>query len=182
MLKPIIFVLASIGIIAVSRRSLRDFRSHGFYRFFAIEFLVILILLNANDWFSDPFSLAHVASWLLLIGSFFLAVHGFHLLLIVGKPSGKDDGTATLGFENTTTLVTVGAYRYIRHPLYGSLLLFGWGTFLKSVSFVTLALIILVSGFLIATAKAEEKENLQRFGIGYGTYTKKTKMFIPFFF
>jgi protein-S-isoprenylcysteine O-methyltransferase Ste14 len=36
-----------------------------------------------------------------------------------------------------------------------------------------------VLSFLIATALAEEKENLARFGDEYSRYRKSTKMFIP---
>ena len=37
-------------------------------------------------------------------------------------------------FESTTTLVTAGAYRYIRHPLYESGLMLAWGAALKAPS------------------------------------------------
>jgi protein-S-isoprenylcysteine O-methyltransferase Ste14 len=36
--------------------------------------------------------------------------------------------------EKTTILVTTGAYRYIRHPLYSSLLFLAWGIFFKAPS------------------------------------------------
>ena len=103
-----------------------------------------------------------------------LAAHGFYLLRMVGRPKS--------GIENTTTLVMLGAYKYIRHPLYASLLLFGWGTFFKDVSLLTGILAMATSAFLVATARAEEVENLRKFGDDYVAYTKTTKMFIPFLF
>lgn len=36
--------------------------------------------------------------------------------------------------------------------------------------------------FLVATAKVEETENLNRFGVDYADYMKKTRLFIPFLF
>ena len=126
MLRVVVFALASVAIAFVSWPSLRDRRSHGFYRFFAFESILVLFLLNVGYWFSDPFSARQIVSWALLIASLFLVVEGFRLLRAVGKPAGP--------VEATTTLVKQGVYRYIRHPLYSSLLLLGWGIFLKRPS------------------------------------------------
>lgn len=181
--KLIIFVIASAGIIFISRASLRNPRCHGFFRFFTFESILAIILLNTEYWFTEPFSAAHIVSWLLLFFSLFLAAHGFYLLRVIGKPARESrPTTANFRFENTATLITVGAYKYIRHPLYCSLLLLGWGAFLKKPTFLTVCLILATSAFLFATAKVEEKENLRRFGIDYAEYMKRTKMFIPFLF
>jgi len=84
-----------------------------------------------------------------------------------------------LGFENTANLVTIGAYKYIRHPLYSSLLLMDWGIFFKHKTWLSGFLALGLTAFLIATAKAEEKENLTRFGDEYFPHLKTSKMFIP---
>ncbi len=44
---------------------------------------------------------------------------------------------------------------------------------------MSVSLALVITAFLIATAKAEEKENLARFGEEYSRYLKGTKMFIP---
>ena len=172
--KLIIFAVVSAGIVHVSWNSLRNLRSHGFFRFFAFESLLVLILLNLAHWFRDPFSALQIVSWLLLLPSLILAVHGFHLLRVIGRPEGE--------IEDTTTLVTLGAYKYIRHPLYASLLLLGWGAFLKDPSLPGGILILTACAFLTATARVEEAENLDKFGADYVAYMKTTKMFIPFLF
>ena len=64
--------------------------------------------------------------------------------------------------------------------MYGSLLLLCWGFFTKQPSWVGGALAVLASAFLVATSRAEEKENLNYFGDAYGEYMKRTKMFLPF--
>jgi protein-S-isoprenylcysteine O-methyltransferase Ste14 len=133
-----------------------------------------LAILNATVWFRNPFSAAQVFSWISLIASAFLAVHGFTLLRKIGRPQGN--------FEATTRLVTSGAYRYIRHPLYASLLLLGLGTMLKQVTLLTALLGAVCTAALYATAKVEEAENLQRFGDDYAAYMRRTRMFIPFVF
>jgi protein-S-isoprenylcysteine O-methyltransferase Ste14 len=85
-----------------------------------------------------------------------------------------------LAFEKTTQLVTTGIYRYIRHPLYSSLLLLAWGIFFKAPSFAGGTLAALAAIFLVYTAKADERECVQFFGEEYLEYMKRTKRFIPF--
>ena len=173
-IKLAILVVVSVGIFVVSWQFLRNPRSHGFYRFFAFESILILILLNLEHWFRDPFSVHQIVSWLLLLTSIVLAAHGFYLLHVIGRPKN--------GIENTTTLVMVGAYKYIRHPLYSSLLFLAWGVFFKDVSLLGGILASVATAFLIVTAKMEEAENIQKFGAEYAAYMKTTRMFIPFLF
>jgi protein-S-isoprenylcysteine O-methyltransferase Ste14 len=173
MLKIIIFIIASAGLVCLSWKSLRNPHYHGFYRFFAFEFLLILVLLNADPWFHHPLSGLQIASWLLLLSSLLLAIHGFYLIRTAGKPKN--------GFDNTTTMIVHGAYKYIRHPLYSTLLLGGGGVFLKNPSPLGGILFLLVYAAVFATAKAEESENLKKFA-DYASYMKTTKMFIPFLF
>jgi len=180
MIELSLFAFFSAGLVALSWRFLRLRHTHGFYRFFAFECLLALTMLNAERWFRDPFSLPQMASWLLLLGSIALAAHGFHLLVKVGKPARICGREEELDIEATTTLVTVGAYRYIRHPLYASLLCGAWGAFLKHVTVLSFLLAVAVSAFLTVTAKVEELENLRKFGDSYAAYMKKTKMFLPF--
>jgi len=187
MIREILFALVSIVLIAVSWRSLRARRSHGFARFFAWEALAALILLNVPAWFRNPFSVLQIISWLLLGGSIFMVIHGFWLLKQVGKPQKSTESSgpelaANYTFENTSILVTIGAYRYIRHPLYSSLLLLGMGAYFKDVSISATILLVLAIVFLFFTAWIEEKENLVRFGESYSGYMQHTRMFIPFIF
>ena len=181
-LKSIIFVVASAGILYFSRASLRSFGFHGFYRFFAWEAILALVLLNLDHWFYEPFSFTQIVSWLCLCLSLFLVIHGVQLLRMIGKPDDRRNDTSLIGMEKTTTFVTVGAYRYIRHPLYSSLLFLAWGVFLKSPSWPGGSLAIAATAFLTATAKVEETENTHYFGFAYREYMKQTKMFIPFLF
>ncbi len=180
--KVIVFTIVSAGFVWMSRTSLRDFRSHGFYRFFAWEAILLLILVNLDYWFHDPFSIHQIVSWLLLVVSTFLVIHGAYLLRTVGKPDSKRDEPSLIGIEKPTELVTVGAYRYIRHPIYSSLLFVAWGAFFKNASSVSVCLVLIATFFLTITAKIEETENMRFFGAAYQGYMKQTKMFIPFLF
>ena len=180
--KVAVFVGATAGLAFVSRASLRDRRSHGFYRFFAWEAILALILRNLDAWFRDPFSWHQIVSWCLLLVSLLLVVHGVHLLRRVGKPDEQREDATLVGFERTTSLVTVGAYQYIRHPLYSSLLFLTGGVFFKAPSCTGGLLALAALLFLVATARIEERENAAFFGPDYELYRKQTKMFIPFLF
>jgi protein-S-isoprenylcysteine O-methyltransferase Ste14 len=107
-----------------------------------------------------------------LVSSTIIASIGFYLLKYVGKPKGK--------IENTSNLITVSLYKYIRHPLYLSLILFSFGAFFKHIDIFQSILLILNIISLILTAKVEEKELINKFGNEYKEYINKTKMFIPY--
>ncbi len=156
LVKIIVFIVASVGVTWVSWPSLRDYRSHGFFRFFAWEAILILILSNLNYWIFEPFSLHQIISWLLLVCSLFLVIQSVHLLHVVGKPDRDREDPALVGIEKTTELVTIGAYSYIRHPLYGSLLFLAWGAFFKHPSYWGVFLALAATIFLAVTAKIEE--------------------------
>jgi len=101
--------------------------------------------------------------------------------LTQGKPDARRPHDAPLiWIEKTTQLVTTGAFKYIRHPLYSSLLLLAWGVFLKHPSWVGGGVVLGATVFLLATAKVEEVENVRYFGAAYRAYMQHTKMFIPF--
>jgi len=183
MWKIVAFAVISGILVYISRASLRAPRSHGFYRFFAWEFIAAILLLNIDAWFLDPFDWHQVISWLLLFASLIPLGLGIHLLRTKGKPNqDQRPEPELLGFEKTTTLVTSGVYRYIRHPLYSSLLLLSWGIYFKDPSWIGLLFAAPATLFLVATAKADETECVQTFGTDYQSYMKQTKMFIPYIF
>ena len=179
-LQLVIFGLASAGIVYVSRASLRQPGSHGFYRFWAWEAILALAVMNAPVWFREPFGWHQIISWLLLILCLIPLVLGLQLLRQARRARAERADAALLDFEKTAELVTTGIYGYIRHPMYSSLLLLAWGVFFKAPSWPGLALAAAATGSLVATAKAEERENVRFFGPSYESYMKRTKMFIPF--
>jgi protein-S-isoprenylcysteine O-methyltransferase Ste14 len=153
--------------------SIKHGRYHGIARFFSFESIYIMVLLNYKIWFRDPYSPFQIVSWILLILSLYFAVAGFIFLRNLGKPQGGN-------FENTSVIVKTGLYKFIRHPLYLSLLIGGTGVMMKNPD---IELLVLGTINLIAiwfTARIEEKEMIAKFGNAYSDYMKETKMFIPF--
>jgi len=183
MWKIVSFIFVTAIIVYISRTSLRSPRSHGFYRFFAWECMLALFLLNMDFWFDMPLAWNQLVAWTLLIACLIPLIFGMHMLTSRGKPTAsRETDPLLLAFEKTTQLVTSGIYKYIRHPLYSSLLLLAWGILFKHLSVVTIILAIAATTFLVFTAKADEAECIQFFGAEYQNYIKTTKRFIPFLF
>jgi len=90
-LKIILFALATAGIVNLSRRSLVKPRSHGFYRFFAFESILALILLNVNFWFKSSGVWHQVISWILLVAALVPLAFGMRDL---HQRAGRADGRA----------------------------------------------------------------------------------------
>jgi len=174
MIQALIFSFVSIFILKLSWTSLKNPRSHGFFRFFAFESILMMVCYDLAVWFKNPLSIYQLISWILFIFSVAVVTYSFLLFKRIGRPSGN--------IENTTSLVQTGIYRYVRHPLYLSLILGSAGVFLKQIDLFTTILfgISLISIYL--TAKFEEAENQLKFGVNYTQYIQKTKMFIPFIF
>lgn len=178
----IIFAALSIPVVILSWRTLFNFRSHGFYRFFAWECILWLLASNYRFWFDDPFSVRQIFSWLFLFYSIYPAVAGSIQLKKAGKPGRNRNEDTLYSFEKTSELVDSGIYKYIRHPLYSSLLFLTSGIFLKNIT-LTLFLVALSSSiFLFLTAWFDERECIRFFGEKYTDYMKRTKRFIPYLF
>jgi protein-S-isoprenylcysteine O-methyltransferase Ste14 len=181
--KWIAFFVGSAGLVYVSRASLGSPRSHGFHRFFAWEAILGLFLLNVDVWFADPFAWHQCIAWVLLFVCVLPVVWGTALLRQAGKPAAaREQDSSLLAFEKTTQLVTSGIYRYIRHPLYCSLLLLAWGIFFKLPSWAGACLAVGATVFLILTARADEAECVRYFGAQYEAYMRTTRRFIPFIY
>lgn len=152
--------------------SLREKRFHGIYRFVTFESIFLLVLLNYPVWFKNPFSPLQIISWSLMTLALVVAVWGFYILYSRGKPEDQ--------MEKTTELITSSIYKYIRHPLYLSLILLGFGVMSKDPGLLQVILALVNFAAMFLTARVEEKEMITRFGPAYSGYMQKSKMFLPF--
>jgi len=178
----IIFLILSIPVVYISRKSLLKIKSHGFYRFLSWECILWLFSVNFIFWFRDPFSPEQLLSWVLLIYSIYPVVAGV-IELKKAKRSFTDRNSEELfDFEKTGELVQTGIYKYIRHPLYSSLLFLTWGIFFKNTDLILFFVSLVSSLCLYITARLDEKECLEYFSEVYRNYMKKSKMFVPYIF
>jgi len=176
------FVAGSALLLWLSRRPLRQPGSHGFYRFFAWECILGLVVINRPVWGEDPYSPHQFASWLLMLASIGLVIAGLVALRRHGGADRRRDDGSLYEWEKTGDLVTSGIYRWIRHPMYASLLALTWGAFLQSPGLVGTVLAIVGSLCLLATARSDERECLTHFGPAYADYMRRSKRFLPYLF
>ncbi|MFN8258232.1 MAG: isoprenylcysteine carboxylmethyltransferase family protein [Bacteroidales bacterium] len=180
--KIVVFLILSVPIIYVSRRNLLQPDTHGFYRFLSWECILWLGVSNIVFWFDEPFRLNQVFSWILLVISGVFVISGIVTLKRKGNPLSERQESELYNFEKTSALVDTGIYKYIRHPLYSSLLFLGWGIYLKKPDLILLVVAFLMSVFLYLTARCDEKECTTYFGQKYKDYMNRSKRFVPFVF
>jgi protein-S-isoprenylcysteine O-methyltransferase Ste14 len=178
--KLIAFGILSLPVILISWRTLFSIKTHGFYRFFSWECILWLLVSNYSSWFTDPFSMKQIFSWIFLFYSIYPVFAGTLLLKKAAKAKETRNDEKLYLFEKTAELIDTGIFKYIRHPLYSSLLFLTWGIFLKNTSWFLLTISVMSSVFLYLTALFDEQECLVYFGNKYSDYMKRTKRFIPF--
>jgi len=77
-----------------------------------------------------------------------------------------------------TELVTTGPYAFVRHPIYGGILLMMVGTAIGLIP--TWWLVAAAAGiYFFYSARAEERFMTERFPDSYPAYRARTKMLIP---
>ena len=180
MLEVSFFTLATAVLAYLSRASLRAPKSHGFSRFFAWELMLVLLVMNVDVWNEDLFSPHQLISGALMLISLLLVVNGFRSLIRFGQQNEQRNEAPMFGFEKTTALVSSGIYRFIRHPMYSSLMFLDWGLFFKRTSWITGIIALGACALLLIASLAEEKENIRYFGEKYREYMKRSKRFVPF--
>ena len=180
MLEIIFFVVGTAALAYISRASLRVPKSHGFYRFLAWELMLVLIVLNLKGWYDAPLTVDQLICGILMSISLLLVMMGYQSLRQFGQQDDNRNDTPLLVFEKTTVLVTNGIYRYIRHPMYSSLICLDGGLFFKKISLLSSSIAVIAFALLVIATFAEENENVRYFGMQYQEYMKRTKRFLPF--
>jgi len=178
--KLILFAILTVIAVTASWRTLFNIKSHGFYRFFSWECIIWLFVSDYKVWFVDPLSTKQIISWLLLLLAVYMVIAGIILMKRIGKPGRTRDEKTLYQFEKTTELIDQGIFKYIRHPLYGSLIFLTWGIFFKNTTILLFFVSLVSTVFLYITARLDEKECTKFFGEKYSEYMKHSKMFIPF--
>lgn len=178
----LVFVGLSSALTVVSWRSLGNPRSHGFYRFFAWEVMLVMLVLNGPFWFENRDAVHQQISWVLLTTSLAVLFAGLHQMRRFGRATEQRQDDELFAFERTSQLVTSGIFAYIRHPMYCSLLLLAWGIAWKQPTTLVMLLALASSVLLWLAARCEERESLVYFGDAYRDYIARSRMFVPFIF
>ena len=175
--------LVVIGYWLISARSAKpNATRQGYYALPLRVLMVVLIILalrlpQVRVWLRQAHaSLAH-HGFIALLGAVICAL-GCALALAARAQLGRNWGmpmSQKVGAE----LVTAGPYAYVRHPIYGGLILAMLGSALAVDLFWALPLVLFTPYFVVSAVR-EERLMLSRFPGEYGEYRKRTKMLIPF--
>jgi protein-S-isoprenylcysteine O-methyltransferase Ste14 len=112
-----------------------------------------------------------------LLGSVVCAL-GIGLAILARSFLARAGGVSIASKENPE-LVTTGPYAFVRHPLYGGMLLAMVGSAIGQSLLWLLPLIVYGPNFILS-ARREEKFLLERFPERYRAYMQRTKMLLPF--
>ena len=92
----------------------------------------------------------------------------------------KTEYHGTVGFHEAHSLITTGAYRYIRHPINVSFIPVMVSIFLLTSNWVLGILLISVSTIVcLVRSPFEERQLIKKFGKEYENYMKTTGKYLP---
>jgi len=100
-------------------------------------------------------------------------------LAILGRSSLAANWPMPNSSSEHGELITSGPYAYVRHPIYGGMLLAIVGSALAQ-SVLWLAPLVLYGPYFIRSARLEEKFLSEHFPQLYRSYRTRTKMLLPF--
>jgi protein-S-isoprenylcysteine O-methyltransferase Ste14 len=83
--------------------------------------------------------------------------------------------------KDDAKLVDTGAYRLVRHPIYGGIILMAYGWGLSVQSWLTLAYATVIFVFLDVKSRREERWLKEKFP-NYVEYSKRVRKLIPFIY
>lgn len=137
------------------------------YLLVSLQFIFIAsLVINHN---------MHTPSTLALLT--FLIGSGFGLYTL--KCNTLDNFNITPEIKENAALITTGAYRYIRHPMYFSVFVMMLGVVVSEPSLLSLFLYIFLVVTLFLKAHKEEMLWVEQ-SSEYRNYRQKTKKIIPF--
>ena len=134
-----------------------------------IQYTGIILLMWFMPWFAKSPLLLFVQIFGILIALWALFIMNKSKLNIT--PTPKKDAI----------LIDYGIYKYIRHPMYLSLLLIFTPVLIENFNFVNITIYFIFTINLILKMLYEESL-LKLYFKGYSEYMKKTKRLIPFIF
>lgn len=100
-------------------------------------------------------------------------------IAILARASLGQNWAMPMAHEPNPEVITNGPYAYVRHPIYGGMLLAMLGSAIGQSVLWLLPLIVYAPRF-IRSARREERLLLEQFPQHYAAYMKRTKMLLPF--
>jgi len=137
------------------------------YLLVSLQFILIAILVIHHGLHTP----SNFALLLFLLGC------GFGLYTVRHNKLGNFNVTPEI--KENASLITTGAYRYIRHPMYFSVLIMMFGIVVSKPTLLSLFIYVLLIATLFLKAQKEETLWMEQ-SKKYKTYMQQTKKIIPF--
>lgn len=138
--------------------------------------VVVLIYMVRPRWFA--WAAFPLPAWVRWVGAV-ATVGGIPLLVWVQWSLGKNFA-ATLHVREGHTLVTTGPYRWVRHPMYTLIFVFGIGLLLLTANWLVGGPMLVASALIIfQRLSKEEALMIEQFGDEYRRYMQRTGRFLP---
>lgn len=187
---PLVALLVAFFVVrayhhrkAVSEGGKIEYKEKNLNLLKAMRIGLFLIFLPAFiAWLIQPEWVAFAAlpfpDWLRWAGVT-LGFANLPLLWWIEATLGKNFNT-TLHIRAGHTLVTHGPYRWVRHPMYTSLLILVIAiTLISANALIGLPMVLGLSAILINRVDREEAVMIEQFGDAYCAYMKRTGRFLP---
>lgn len=141
--------------------------------FYAIANLVFLIWLVMMPLDAVRFHWSQMPAWLSVVGAILL-LSSFYLFFLVFRENAYLSPAVRVQTEREQTVVSTGPYRYVRHPMYATAIIFLIGTTLLLGSWYGLVVgLLLVLG--IAFRAVQEEHMLRAELPGYDAYLAQVR-------
>jgi protein-S-isoprenylcysteine O-methyltransferase Ste14 len=141
-----------------------------------IAALILPLIYSVTSWLE--FADYTLPIWIGWTGVFIIICS--EILFLLAHTGLKDNWSSSLEMYEKHTLITDGIFKYIRHPMYLSQLIWAIAQILLIQNWIAgLSSIILFFPFYLLRIGAEEKMLLDRFGTQYRKYEKRTGRLFP---
>lgn len=173
----ILIVYWVISAFFVKKSIIRKDPKWMIFRFIVLIAIILIIEFNKTNTvyfstflFQSAFSFVILGSILTVVGLF----GAIWARIYLGR-----NWSGYVTYKENHGLVTDGPYKFVRHPIYTSLILMFIGTILYYGSLFVFIIFIIMTSIFIWRIKREEKIMINLFGKKYLDYMKRTKKLIP---
>lgn len=139
---------------------------------------LILLGMFSVVWVGDSF-FAHASTFLSDYVPLYVRLAILGLALIVAMYLFRSGHVVVSREQPPDSVVTSGAFRYVRHPLYLASILTYFGLTVSTASLFSFVLLAVIFVFYNYLASYEEKLLDIKFGEEYRKYKKRTRKWVP---
>jgi len=139
---------------------------------------LILLILFLLIWVVDSF-LSQISTFLSGYVSLYIRLVILGLILVTAVYLIRSGHVVVSHKQRPSGVVSTGAFRYVRHPLYLGSIMFYLGLSVSTASLFALVLVVVIFLFYNYLSSYEEKLMENRFSVEYGNYKKRTGKWVP---